>query len=365
MSHSSNEESTAPHGADGGNLWGGDDDRPAALETGQILNGYELQESIGVGGMATVFRARQISLDRTVALKFMRADVAASNQAAFSERFDREARLLGKLNHPNIVSVFDRGSWRGIFYIVMEFVEGQTLLQLCRERQLGPAQLIYLIGNVGRGIEYMHGHGIIHRDIKPSNILITQRGAVKVADFGLANIVAGNGGERQGDDANRLTAANMAMGTLNFMAPEQAISAADVDQRADVYSLAVTFYFAMTAKVPAGDFKPVSQLRPKFPPAIDKAIEKGMARRPSERFQSASELCQALQAALKPAGYDLTATLEGYAEGSKPFYDMRDPLLDASSDEVDATLIDDGSGGNGAEKNPGGRTGALHRRGSV
>jgi serine/threonine protein kinase len=297
------------------------------LKPGLEINGFTLEEEIGAGGMACVFRARQQSLDRTVAMKFMRPELADDN-SGFAERFDREARLLARLSHPNLVSVYDRGAWEGHYYIVMEYVRGQNLLQLVRSIDLGPGHAMYLLSRIAQGIEFMHGNGVIHRDIKPSNILITLDGQVKVADFGLANIVAG-----EGDDLatapDRLTETNMAMGTINYMAPEQALNAARVDRRADVYSLAVVAYYVLTRQIPVGDFPTPSAARPYLSAPVDAVIERGMARRPSDRYATALEFSRDLIAALRPAGVDIGLAIDSLADGSLPFWEKPDPILEA------------------------------------
>src|SRR3984957_8753248 len=156
-------------------------------DVAKLFPQLEILECLGRGGMGAVYKARQPRLDRLVALKILSPEKAGNQK--FSERFEREARALAKLHHPNIVAVFDFGETQGNFYLLMEFVDGLTLRQLFRDRKLSPPEALTIVPKICEALQYAHGLGIIHRDIKPENILIDKNGNVKIADFGIAKIL--------------------------------------------------------------------------------------------------------------------------------------------------------------------------------
>ena len=211
----------------------------------------EILELIGSGGMGFVYKARQPRLDRCVALKLLPQSLAAD--PAFAERFNREARLLARLNHPGIVTVHDFGQSGGFFFLLMEYVAGVNLRQAMEAGRFTPHQALALVPKICEALQYAHDEGVLHRDIKPSNILLDTRGRVKIADFGIAKLM----GERTPDAT--LTSSGAAIGTPQYMAPEQLEHPQDVDQRADVYSLGVVFYELLTGELPIGRFAPPSQ----------------------------------------------------------------------------------------------------------
>src|SRR5438445_12520927 len=179
---------------------------------------------IGQGGMGAVYKARQQQLDRLVALKILPAEV--SHDPAFAERFTREARALARLNHPNIVTVYDSGQTDGFYYFLMEFIDGATLRHLLAAGKLAPREALAIVPQVCDALQYAHDQGVVHRDIKPENILLDRRGRVKVADFGIARIVGGaesslasSEGERAGESGPSLTEHHF-VGTPQYMAPE-------------------------------------------------------------------------------------------------------------------------------------------------
>ena len=237
----------------------------------------EIHEEIGRGGMGTVYRGRHRKLDRTVAIKFLPSQLAA--QPEFMQRFEREARALAMLNHPNIVGVHDIGTEEGLPYIVMEYVEGASLAaHIPMETE---KQAIHIALQVCDALAYAHAQGVVHRDIKPENILLDLEDRVKVADFGIARIV------RPGTPRSTVTATNVALGTPNFMAPE-IVEGARPEPRMDIYSLGVVLYQAVTGNLPQGDFAPLEG-------PLDAVVRKALAPDPERRFNDAAEFREALE----------------------------------------------------------------------
>ncbi len=243
--------------------------------------GYELIELVGRGGMGEVWKAHQKSLGRTVAIKVLPPKLAKDPE--FIARFEKEATALGALNHPHIVQIMDRGVAGEHYFFVMEFVAGRSLREVMNARSLTVDQALRLVVQISEAIEYAHGKQIIHRDLKPENILLDESGAVKVADFGLAGI----GGP---DSKHDLTATSVAMGTVNYMAPEQRRDAKHVDHRADLYSLGVMLYELVTGELPIGRFKLPSQKLPGVDPRLDDVVARTLETDPVARYQRASEI---------------------------------------------------------------------------
>ena len=268
---------------------------------GELLAGrYELQDVAGSGGMSSVYRARDTVLERTVAIKILHEHY--SDDPEYVERFRREARALAQLNHPNIVTVIDRGEFEGRQFIVFEHVEGENLKELVdREGQVPVDRALALVHQVARGLAFAHDHGVIHRDVKPHNVLIDEDGVAKVTDFGIA---------RSLEPADGLTETGTLLGTSEYIAPEQA-SGAQVDERSDQYSLAVVLYELLTGEPPyTGDnfmavaMKHIQQpvpsvrdVRPDVAPRIDAIVARAMAKRPDDRFPSTEAMMAALEAA--------------------------------------------------------------------
>ncbi|MFY2559884.1 serine/threonine-protein kinase [Corallococcus terminator] len=268
------------------------------------LPGFELLELLGRGGMGEVWLARQTSLGRTVAVKLLPPKLAKDPE--FVARFEKEATALAALNHPNIVQIIDRGvAGDEHYYFVMEFVEGRSLREAITAGALSPQQSLRLMLQVARAVECAHDKDIIHRDLKPENILLDGRGNVKVADFGLAGI-------RQSESRLQLTATAVAMGTLNYMAPEQRRDAKNVDGRADLFSLGVVLYELLTGDVPLGRFKLPSQRVPGLDPRVDLVVERLLETEPEARYEKAGELCAALEAMIS------TSSAPGLMTGIQP-----------------------------------------------
>jgi predicted Ser/Thr protein kinase len=230
--------------------------------------------------MGVVYKARQPQLDRLVALKLLPASLAA--EPAFTERFNREARLLARLNHPNIVAVYDFGQTGGYFFLLMEYVDGVNLRQAMAAGRFSPAQALGLVPKVCEALQFAHEEGILHRDIKPENILLDAKGRVKIADFGIAKLV----GDRK---EATLTASKLAIGTPHYMAPEQLERPQEVDQRADIYSLGVVFYEMLTGELPIGRFAPPSQ-KSAVDARVDEAVLRALEKERERRYHSAGEM---------------------------------------------------------------------------
>ncbi len=242
---------------------------------------YEIEGVLGRGGMGVVFKARHKGLDRTVALKVLPPASAAT--AGFAERFQREARALARLTHPNIVGVHEYGEREGVFFLVMEYVDGVNVRLAMREGRIGQRDALGIVPQICDALQYAHEHGVVHRDIKPENVLVDLRGCVKVADFGLAKIVAGD------SDAPDLTLTGEVMGTPHYMAPEQFEKPTTVDHRADIYSLGVVFYEMLTGELPLGRFDPPSR-RAQIDVRLDEVVLRSLEKAPERRWQHASDV---------------------------------------------------------------------------
>jgi serine/threonine protein kinase len=259
---------------------------PGAAEVEAKLPAFEILSVLGQGGMGVVFKARQKALDRVVALKVLPSTAAA--QAGFAERFAREAKALARLQHPNIVAVHDFGEavdekGGGLFWLVMEFVDGANLRQAMRAGEVKPKDALAIVPQICDALQYAHEHGVVHRDIKPENVLLDATGRVKVADFGLAKLM-----ERDADGA-ALTRADQVMGTPHYMAPEQVEHPADVDHRADIYSLGVVFYEMLTGELPLGRF-PAPSVKSGIDARIDEIVLRTLEKERAARYQQAAQV---------------------------------------------------------------------------
>lgn len=287
---------------------------PAAAELQGRFPQLEVLELLGHGGMGAVYKARQPQLDRLVALKLLPTE--GTSDPAFAERFAREARALARLNHPNIVAVYDFGrSTDGLCYFVMEYVDGLNLRQALQAGGIEPRQALAIVPQICDALAFAHEEGVVHRDIKPENILIDKRGRVKIADFGLAKLMAGDG--RESSTAS-LTGTQQVMGTLRYMAPEQMERTKAVDHRADIYSLGVVFYELLTGELPMGRFAPPSQ-KVQIDVRLDEVVLRALAKEPEQRYQHASEVKTALEQAslVKPVPQSADA-MRGHAADVLP-----------------------------------------------
>ena len=264
------------------------------LSRGQVLGGCRVDGIVGLGGMAVVHRATQLSMERPVALKVLAPRLAQREQ--FVERFDREATMLAQLSHPNIVHIFDKGHEGDDYYLVMELIEGESLRsRLRREGRLAFDQAAAVFDNVAAGLEYAHERGVFHQDIKPENILIDESGLAKIGDFGIARMLgeeeaeAGNGSDRR-----------MRLGSGPYMAPEQRRHDASPDHRVDIYALGVLLHEMLTGGVPTGDYAPASKAAEGVPIGLDRVIARALADDPAERFPTVASFRAAVARAARP-----------------------------------------------------------------
>jgi serine/threonine protein kinase len=277
---------------------------------GKDIGRYHIVEQLGQGGMATVFRAYDTRLEREVAIKFIRREeVGAAYLDLLLKRFEREAKSLAQLSHPNIVKVYDYGDYEGVPYLVMEYLPGGTLKQRLGKR-VPPAEAARLLAPVARALAYAHGEHLIHRDVKPANILITRSGEPMLTDFGIAKILESTRG------STALTSTGVGMGTPDYMAPEQWTN--DVTPLTDVYALGVVFFEMVTGRRPFSADTPAAVLikqmqdplpRPKalvpdLPDAVEQILFKALAKSPAERFQSMAAFAAALEEAARPRAAD-------------------------------------------------------------
>lgn len=263
---------------------------PSAEHLSRLLPQYEVECLLGRGGMGAVYRGRQKSLNRLVAIKILPPQME-DEDASYLERFKNEAQIMAKFIHPGIVAIHDFGETaEGQLYIVMEYVDGSDVSRMiATQGRLPPEHALAIAAHVCDALSYAHSHGVIHRDIKPANILINHEGAVKVADFGLAKV------DEPG--ATGLTKTGMAMGTPDYIAPEALVFGSQVDARADLYAVGVMLYHMLTGEVPRGAFDLPSR-RLGTDPRFDAIILKAMKMDREERYQSSSAIRQDLDAIL-------------------------------------------------------------------
>lgn len=272
------------------------------------LGNYTILDTLGRGGFGRVFQARHRRMKRLVALKVLAPEVTRNEEAV--RRFQREVEAIARLNHPHIVTAHDADESDGTHFLVMEYVEGSNLASLVKEQ--GPLPLKravdYIVQAAG-GLQYAHDHGLIHRDIKPDNLLLDREETVKVADLGLARLVAPDAMGKE-TDASRLTSPRFLMGTPDYISPEQIDDPASADHRSDIYSLGCTFYFLLTGQAVyaeqsltqrvlahrEGALPSLMQVRPDVPETLASLFEQMVARDPGERFQSMRELADSLRA---------------------------------------------------------------------
>jgi tRNA A-37 threonylcarbamoyl transferase component Bud32 len=253
------------------------------LSLGEVAKCFphlEILECLGRGGMGVVYKARQPRLDRIVALKILAPE--REGDSHFAERFEREAKALARMSHSNIVAIYDFGESGGLFYLMMEFVDGLNLRQLLRRGQVASGEALAIVPKICEALQYAHEQGIVHRDIKPENELLDKQGRVKIADFGLAKIVG-----RESTDPR--TEEGLVVGTPRYMAPEQMERPETVDHRSDIYSLGVVFYELLTGELPLGRFALPSQ-KQKLDVRLDEVVLKALEKRPERRYQQANEI---------------------------------------------------------------------------
>lgn len=266
---------------------------PAVDEIAPHFPQLEILACLGRGGMGVVYRARQKSLGRLVALKLLAPERGAD--PAFAERFAREAQALARLDHPHIVTIHDFGRAGGYYYLLMEYVDGVTLRQLVHGGRIAAREALAIVPQICDALQFAHDHGVVHRDIKPENILLDRRGQVKVADFGLAKLV-GPGGEPASASGDAvagasadITVAGHVMGTPRYMAPEQRERPTEVDHRADIYALGVVLYQMLTGELPGEKQLDPPSRRVRVDVRLDEIVLRALEKDPERRYASATE----------------------------------------------------------------------------
>src|SRR5579864_1745113 len=281
-----------------------------AILPGRRLGPYEILSAIGAGGMGEVYKARDTRLDRTVAIKVLPTHL--SDRAELRERFEREARTVASLNHPHICVLHDIGQQDGTAFLVMEYLEGETLAERLKNGPLPLDQVLQYAIEISDALDKAHRKGITHRDLKPGNVMLTKSGA-KLLDFGLAKlkqeVAPADVQLSQLPTANDpLTAQGTIVGTLQYMAPEQ-LEGKEVDARTDIFAFGTVVYEMATgrkafegrsqasliAKILEADPPPMSSLQPKTPPQLSRVVKKCLAKEPEGRWQAASDLTDALR----------------------------------------------------------------------
>ncbi|NWG35561.1 MAG: serine/threonine protein kinase [Chloroflexi bacterium] len=314
-----------------------------SFNVGENIGPYRVIEQFGQGGMATVFKAYHASLDRYVALKVLHP--AFNQDPNFEARFQREARVVAKLEHPNIVPVYDYAEHEKRPYLVMKFIEGITLKARMDQGPLTSEEITKIVDAVGSALAYAHRQGVLHRDIKPSNVLIATDGQVYLADFGLARIA---------QSGESTLSSDTIMGTPQYISPEQAMGRADLDQRTDLYSFGVMLYEMVVGKVPFNADTPFSiihdhiyspmplprTVNPNVPEPIERVLLKALAKEREDRFEDAAQLASAFKAAWNEAG----VPSQGAGVGISPVVPLGEkavsaPVLTASNETAPPTKV--------------------------
>lgn len=278
---------------------------------GENIGPYRIMEQLGQGGMATVFKAYHAALDRYVALKVLHP--AFHEDRNFTARFQREARVVAKLEHPNIVPVYDYAEQENRPFLVMKYIEGETLKARLSRGPLNAAEITQVVDSVGSALAYAHRQGILHRDIKPSNVLISQDGGMYLADFGLARIAQAGESTLSSDSI---------MGTPQYISPEQARGDKELDSGTDIYSFGVMMYEMVVGRVPFSSDTPFSiihdhiysplpmprAINPKVPESVERVLLKALAKDRADRYEDIPALVQAFKAAWESAGVPMQGT---------------------------------------------------------
>jgi len=279
-----------------------------SLEKGQKLGPYEIEAPIGAGGIGEVYRARDTRLDRVVAIKILHTGMAMN--AEMRARFEREAKAISSLNHPNICTLYDIGHEAGIDYIVIEFLEGETLADRLKKGALDIIEALNYATQIADALDAAHSNGLVHRDLKPGNVMLTREGA-KLLDFGLAKIQISEDMAKKADGATHtapLTGKGTIIGTLNYMSPEQ-LEAKEADTRSDIFAFGAMLYEMLTgqrafeghsqasliAAIMEREPVPPSEIKPMTPPALNRLVRKCLAKDPDQRWQSTKDLADELR----------------------------------------------------------------------
>jgi serine/threonine protein kinase len=282
-----------------------------SFNIGENVGPYRIIEQLGQGGMATVYKAYHAALDRYVALKVLHP--AFHQDQTFTGRFQREARVVARLEHPNIVPIYDYSEHEARPYLVMKYIEGDTLKARFSAGPLSSAEIEKVVSSVGSALAYAHKQGIWHRDIKPSNVLLANDGVMYLADFGLARIAEAGESTLSSDSI---------MGTPQYISPEQAMGSKDLDAGTDIYSFGVMLYEMVVGQVPFSADTPFSiihdhiytplplpmDINPKVPEPVQRVLMKALAKQRADRYESVDEMCNAFRAAWNEAGVPMQGT---------------------------------------------------------
>jgi len=288
---------------------------------GENIGPYRIVEQLGQGGMATVFKAYHASLDRYVAIKALHP--AFNEDKTFASRFQREARVVAKLEHPNIVPIYDYAEHEGRPYLVMKYIEGDTLKARLNQGPLSSEEINKIVDSVGSALAYAHKQGILHRDIKPSNVLVATDGQMYLADFGLARIA---------QSGESTLSSDMIMGTPQYISPEQAMGKKELDARTDLYSFGVMLYEMVVGQVPFNADTPFSvihdhiytplpmphKVNPSVPESVERVLLKALAKERDDRYEDVSVLVEAFRDAWEEAGVPMQGTFVRLSQTLKP-----------------------------------------------
>jgi serine/threonine-protein kinase len=295
---------------------------------GETVGAYRIIEPLGQGGMASVFKAYHASLDRYVAIKVLH--IAFNEDRSFLSRFTREARVVARLEHPNIVPIYDFAEHEGRPYLVLKYIEGETLKASLERGPLDTAEILAVLDAVGAALAYAHRQGVLHRDVKPSNVLMAKDGQIYLADFGLARIA-------QSGESSLTT--DRLVGTPQYISPEQALSKADLDGRTDIYSFGVLLYELLVGRVPFNADTPFAVIHdhiysplplprlvnPNLPEVVERVLLKALAKERDDRFSDVSAMVTAMRAALTQG------TLPDSIQGSLPPTLITGPVVNGQS----------------------------------
>jgi serine/threonine-protein kinase len=273
---------------------------------GLTVGRYVILDRLGSGSMGRVYKAHHVMMDRYVALKIIAPEIVSNEKVV--ARFQREMRLVGRLDHPNVIRAFDADQLSDrVLYIVMEYAKGKSLGQKLLEGLIPPLDMADFAAQASLGLAHAHAQGVVHRDVKPSNLLLTVEKQIKVLDLGLGVLMEAD------NSSTFATADGIAVGTVDYMSPEQACGR-DVDGRSDLFSLGCAMYHLMSGKLPfpgdspiermgkriAGRAVPITEVRPDVPQSLVRALDKMLALKPQDRFQTAAEAAEALQSVTRP-----------------------------------------------------------------
>ena len=300
-----------------------------SFTVGENIGPYRIVEKLGQGGMATVYKAYHASLDRYVALKALHP--AFNEDKSFASRFQREARVVARLEHPNIVPVYDYAEHENRPYLVMKYIEGDTLKARLDQGPLASDEISRIVDAMGLALAYAHKQGILHRDIKPSNVIIANDGQIYLADFGLARIA---------QSGESTLSSDMIMGTPQYISPEQAMGKGDLDQRTDLYSFGVMLYEMVVGRVPFNADTPFSiihdhiytplplphAVNPNVPEAVERVLLKSLAKERDDRFEDAIQLVAAFKDAWSEAGVPMQGTSARVSQALKPAEKLAVPV---------------------------------------